>query len=55
VNATFGSAIRASAPDRAEALGRMEAGTEIRRLGAAVFEGFPLPARIPIDRPDLAV
>jgi hypothetical protein len=55
VNATFGSGIGESAPDRAEALRRTEAETQIRRPGAAVLEGIPVPARIPFDRPDIAV
>jgi hypothetical protein len=55
VNATFGSRIRESPPDRAEALRRTEVETEIRRPGAAVLEGIPVPARIPFDRSDMAV
>jgi Replication-relaxation len=54
-SATLGSGIRESAPGHAEDLGPTEAETEIRRPGASVLKGVPVPARIAIDRPDMAV
>lgn len=53
--ATLGSSIRESVPGNADDLGRKEAESEVRRPGAAVLEGMPVPARIPFARADTAV